>query len=205
MLKILSKSFQVFLQLKKIIISIFILYIISFLIGYILVFLNKPEWILEYRENLIQNIFQTGPIKEIAGLLLRGEIILTIFFTFSYNLIVGAFLTTTLIGVVFFIPIIVTILRGWTVGVVFFGSFTTPQIIILTLGTLFLEFLAYSLSAAGGIHIGLSLIMPSRYKTKSRKESLFSALKDVLFLYLLIIIILAFGAVWEILGIALLT
>lgn len=203
MLKILSKSFQIFLRLKRLIILVFLLYIFSFLVGYILVGVSKPEWILEYRENIIQDVFQTGPFKQIIYFLFQEKFILSIILTFGYNLIVGAFLTTTLVGVVFFIPLIVTILRGWISGVIFFGFFTTPQNTILALGTLFLEFLAYSLSAAGGIHIGLSLIKPFRYKTKSCKKALILASCDILYLYLLIMILLVLGAVWEILGIAL--
>ncbi len=204
MLKILSKSFQVFLRLKKIIILVFLLYIFSFLVGYILVGVYKLEWILEYRENIVQDIFQTGPFKQIIIFLFQEKFILSIILTFGYNLIIGAFLTTTLVGVVFFIPLIVTALRGWISGIIFFGVFTTFGRTVLALGTLFLEFLAYSLSAAGGIHIGLSLIKPCRYKTKRRIKGLILASLDVLYLYLFIVILLALGAVWEIIGIVLL-
>jgi uncharacterized membrane protein SpoIIM required for sporulation len=106
---------------------------------------------------------------------------------------------------VFFLPVIVTILRGWICGMIYLGVFTTPQRTILALGTLFLEFSAYTLSGACGIHLGLSLIFPGRYKTKSRKKALIQATKDIIYLYLFVIILLALGAIWEIGGIILLT
>lgn len=205
MLNVVSKSFRAFLRLKKLIILVTLLYIFSFLVGYILVGVYKLEWVLQFRENITRTTFEASPFREIISFLLKGKFVSSVLLTFSYNLLVGSFITTTLSGIVFFLPVIVTILRGWICGIIYLGVFTTPQRTILALGTLLLEFSAYSLSGASGIHLGLSLIFPGRYKTKSRAKALTKALIDIIYLYLFIIILLALGAIWEIGGIILLT
>ena len=66
--------------------------------------------------------------------------------------------------------------------------------------TLLLEWGAYVFSAAAGINISLSTIFPSRYQVDSRWIAFKEAWKDAGRIYVIVIILLALGAIWEMVG-----
>jgi uncharacterized membrane protein SpoIIM required for sporulation len=105
----------------------------------------------------------------------------------------------------------VTGFRGFIIGAIFtYAASMESEVIgygwgILALGTLILELGAYVFSAVAGVNISLSTIFPSRYQTESRLFAFKEALKDTGRIYILVIILLALGAIWEMGGIYILT
>jgi len=75
---------------------------------------------------------------------------------------------------------------------------------IVALGTLILELGAYVFSATAGINLSLSSIFPNRYFSESRKIAFKEALKDAGRLYIIVVILLILGAIWEMTGLYLL-
>lgn len=146
-----------------------------------------------------------GQLKDSAYLkplttFLGGNIPLQILYTFAFNLIFGAFFTTTATGIAFFIPYMVAVWRGFVIGLLTFGLVDSPGMAIAFYGTFILEFCGYSLSSAVGTDIGLTLIWPERKKQTSRKEALREAFRDGADIYFFVIIILFVAAVWEIIS-----
>jgi uncharacterized membrane protein SpoIIM required for sporulation len=107
--------------------------------------------------------------------------------------------------------ILVTGFRGFIIGAIFtYVASMESEVIgygwgILALGTLILELGAYVFSAAAGINISLSTIFPNRCQTESRWFAFKESLKDAGRIYILVIILLALGAIWEMGGIYILS
>jgi len=135
-------------------------------------------------------------LKPLTGML-ADSVILKIIYTFFFNLIFGAFFSTTLTGVVFFLPYVIAVWRSFIIGVLISGLDIPVFKFIIFYGTFILEFGAYCLSSVAGTDIGLSIIWPSRKGTNSRKEAFLISVREAKRLYLLVIIILFLAAVWE--------
>jgi uncharacterized membrane protein SpoIIM required for sporulation len=129
--------------------------------------------------------------------------------TFAYNLASGAFLATTLPGIIpligALITVVITTVRGFIIGV------TYPEILsssiswfAVGMGTMILELGAYVFSGAAGIHIAISTIAPERFDTQSRWTAFKLAWKDAARVYVIVVILLALGAIWEMTGLLLL-
>lgn len=149
------------------------------------------------RDEVLGQLKDTAYLKPLTTFL-GGNIPLQILYTFAFNLVFGAFFTTTVSGVAFFVPYMVAVWRGFVIGLLTFGLIDTPSMAIAFYGTFILEFFAYSLSSAVGTDIGLTLIWPERKKLASRKEALRVAFRDGADIYFFIIIILFIAAIWEI-------
>ncbi|MFQ5585686.1 MAG: stage II sporulation protein M [Thermodesulfobacteriota bacterium] len=152
--------------------------------------------VVEFRKEVMKNIPDLLYLKPLAGPL-APSLILKIIYTFIFNLSVGAFLTTTAPGVVFFLPYLVSVMRAWSIGVIFYGLIPHPLLAIAFYGTFILEFGAYVISAAAGIDIGLSLLLPSRKGKSTRSDAFRTAFKNTYALYLIVATLLLLGAVWE--------
>jgi uncharacterized membrane protein SpoIIM required for sporulation len=72
------------------------------------------------------------------------------------------------------------------------------------MGTLLLELGAYVFSGTAGINIALAPLMPQREGTQSRFAAFKAAWEDAARLYVIVIILLALGAIWEMTGLFLL-
>ncbi len=169
------------------------------------VFLIFGEWtvarkipgVLLMREEQLKEIESLGYLKPLTGAL-ANSLALKILYTFLFNLVFGAFLSTTITGIAFFLPYMIAVWRSFMVGALFYGQDIGPGMTVIFYGTFILEFGAYCLSSAVGTDIGLSIIWPSRKGTKSRKEALLRAIKNGAWLYVLVILILFVAAIWEI-------
>lgn len=180
---------------KNLIIFLALANIVFFFFGQWMVAQELPG-VIEFRKEVLKNLPELLYIKPITGPL-APYVILKIIYTFIFNLTVGAFLTTTAPGAIFFLPYIISVLRAWSIGVIFYGLLSNPIMVIAFYGTFILEFGAYVLSAAVGIDIGLSILIPSRKKMTKRKDAFKVALVDAFYLYLLIATLLLLGAIWE--------
>lgn len=189
-------------KLKRLLLVMAIVHIVFFTIGYYTVPLGFYSTL--EREKLVGNIMVQEPLKSVGQAVVFGDISTAILLTFFTNLGIGAFLTTTLTGIFFPIPILVSTYRCWLIGLLYYGIFKNLQLTVVAVGTLIFELGGYVLSSAAGVNIGLSLLFPSRYKLINRFKAFNEAWKDAGRVYPLIFVLLAVSAVWEILGISLL-
>lgn len=157
---------------------------------------EKIPFVLDLRAQQLKEIQNLSYLKPLTGLLAES-LLAKIFYTFFFNLLLGAFFSTTLTGAVFFVPYIIAVFRSFIIGILIFGMDSGAETLVVFYGTFLLEFGAYSISSAAGMDIGLSLLWPMRKKTGSRKEAARIAAQDALKLYVLVIIILLIAAVWE--------
>ena len=144
------------------------------------------------------------PIQDIAQAILDKNILYAITYTAVFNTISGAFLSTTLMGIIFPMPVLVMVERGLFIGLLYGDIPGNFFYYLVILGTIILEFGAYIISASLGVNIGLSLFWPKRFETKNRWKAFGKAWMEVFRVYPLIILILLISAVWEIGGLYLL-
>lgn len=181
------------------------LYIGSYLVGWYLISIKSPIAV-ETSRGLQESVLTQQPFTSILRSLQGGELLKAILVTFLVNLTTGAFLTTTLPGIVPLVgslgTIAVTVLRGFVVGITYPEVLSSsPAGFALGLGTMILELGAYVFSGAAGINIALAPIVPRRYGTQSRWMAFKMAWKDAARIYLIVVILLALGSAWEMTGI----
>jgi len=189
------KAFSTMRIYRNLITFLLITNVVFFLFGQWMIAKGMPG-VVEFRTEVMKNIPDLLYLKPLSGAL-APSLILKIIYTFIFNLLVGAFLTTTLPGVVFFLPYVISVMRAWSIGVIFYGLTSHPLLEIAFYGTFILEFGAYVLSAAAGIDIGLALLNPARKGVESRREAFRISTRSAYSLYLLVATLLLVGAVWE--------
>jgi hypothetical protein len=129
-----------------------------------------------------------------------GTIALCSLIVFAVNTL-GNIINFTLLGI-FIVPAAVTLLffGGLMQGISLCGiqgsSFTSLFLFLLIVC---LESITYVIATVAGVNVGLSVLMPKRQKVKSRWKAFKLAWREAGRLYIVIIIILAFQAVFEIL------
>jgi len=174
---------------------IFIAHIISILIGFIAGRLK----LLKYSTFKKMNTYMADPftlkLKEMLHIdffeSIRQKKRFAIFFTiFINNLVLAAFISRTLYGVIFFIPLFLTIWGGLGKGMVY--SKIGLAHILNPIGLF--EFPAYLLSAACGVKLGLCIFDLIFNKDASVLMDLF---KVLITLYPIIIFLLLAGAIVE--------
>ena len=178
--------------------------LITFLVITNIVFLFFGQWMIatggsgavEYKNEFFKKLPELGYLKPLTGSL-APYLSLKIAYTFLFNLTIGAFLSTTVPGIIFFLPYIITVLRAWVVGVIFYGVTTTPMHFVVFYGTFILEFGGYVFSSAAGINIGLAILNPAWKGKETRLLSFKSAVNDAALLFVIAATLLFLGAVWE--------
>ena len=190
--------------MKVLLVLVALLYICSYLAGWCLISIKSPIAV-EISRGLQESVLTQQPFASILQSLQGGELLKAILGTFLVNLTTGAFLTTTLPGIVPLVgslgTIAVTVLRGFVVGITYPEVLSSsPAGFALGLGTMILELGAYVFSGAAGINIALAPILPRRYGTQSRWMAFKMAWKDTAKIYLIVVIFLALGAAWEMTG-----
>jgi len=194
-------ALQTAMRIKRLIVLVALLYIGSYLVGWYLISLKSPIAV-EAGEMVSQMVLTEQPFTLIIQFLREGDLARAILITFLVNLAIGAFLTTTLPGV---LPVIgafgviaTTLVRGFTIGVTYpevLGS--SPAAFLLGFGTLILELGAYIFSGAAGINIALAPVFPRKFGVESRWAAFKIAWKDAAKIFVIVVILLALGAVWE--------
>ncbi len=200
----LSEAAQAARRMKMLFILVALLYVGSYLAGWYLVSIKSPIAV-ETSRGLQESVLTQQPFTAILQSLQGGELVKAILVTFLVNLTSGALLTTTLPGIVPLIgsmgTIAVTLLRGFVIGIAY------PEVLsssfmgfALGFGTLILELGAYVFSGAAGINIALAPILPRRYGVQSRWAAFKMAWNDAARIYVIVVILLALGAAWEMTG-----
>jgi uncharacterized membrane protein SpoIIM required for sporulation len=178
--------------------------LITFLIITNIVFLLFGQWMIatdvsgavEFKKEFLKQLPEMGYLKPLSGPL-APYLSLKIAYTFLFNLIFGALLSTTVPGILFFLPYIITVFRAWVIGVIFYGTMSTPMHYAIFYGTFILEFGGYVFSSAAGINIGLALLNPAWKGKETRLEAFKAAVKDASLLFVIMATLLFLGAVWE--------
>jgi hypothetical protein len=206
-MRILSQAIQAAERMRILLLFVALLYVGSYLAGWYLISISSPVAV-ETAQAISGSVLTETPYTTIIQSLQRGELVQAVLITFLLNLASGAFLTTTLPGIIPLVgalgTITITLFRGFIIGV------TYPEILAssavgfaLGLGTMILELGAYVFSGAAGIYITLSPVMPRRYGVQSRWTAFKIAWKDTARIYVIVVILLALGAIWEMTGILL--
>jgi len=124
--ELLNQSLDTARKIKRLLFLVAGIYVVSFLAGYLMVHFQVP-FAMELSKTLIGSISTSPLLTPIIGSLISGNLALAIAFTFLVNLSIGAFVYTTLIGVV---PILgglgsmaVTGLRGFVIGLTYYYAF----------------------------------------------------------------------------------
>lgn len=190
--------------MKVLLVLVALLYVGSYLAGWYLISIKSPIAV-EISRGLQETVLTQQPFTLVLQSLRGGELLKAILVTFLVNLTTGAFLTTTLPGIVPLVgslgTIAVTVLRGFVVGITYPEVLSSsPARFALGLGTMIFELGAYVFSGAAGINIALAPILPRRYGTESRWIAFKMAWKDAAKIYLIVVILLALGAAWEMTG-----
>ena len=185
-----------------------LLYVVSYLVGWCLITIRNPTAV-RFAQTIVHSVLTEGPYTTVTAALKSGNLGQAILFTFLFNLASGAFLSTTLPGI---IPLLggvaiigITVLRGFVIGVTYPAVLASSYgALVVGLGTLMLELGAYVFSGAAGIHIALAPIFPGRLEVQSRWAALRAACRDAVRLYAIVVLLLALGAIWEMTGLFLL-
>jgi len=204
-MRIVSQAIEAAKRMRMLLLLVALFYVGSYLVGWYLISI-KSQVAAETAQLVSGAVLTETPFTTILQSLRGGELVQAILITFLLNLTTGAFLSTTLPGI---IPLVgalgtmaITLFRGFIIGV------TYPEILAssaagfaLGMGTLILELGAYVFSGAAGINIALAPILPRRYGVQSRWAAFKMAWKDAARIYVIVIILLALGAIWEMTGI----
>jgi hypothetical protein len=194
--------------MRRLLIFVALLYVVSYIAGWYLIAIRYPPAV-QFAEKLVHTVLTQRPFTVVIGALRSGNLVEATLFTFLFNLASGAFLATTLPGIIplvgAFAVVGITLVRGFTVGVTYPAVLaSSPGAFVVGIGTLFLELGAYVFSGAAGINIALAPIFPRLQGVESRWAALKAAWTDAERVYVIVVILLALGAVWEMTGIFLL-
>lgn len=200
MTKVFSNAIGILKRLRSLIFIVLILTLVSLGAGF---YMSQSSLgaVQDIKENLVNEIEQTKAIQDILKALLEKNVVYAVFYTTIYNSLFGAFLSTTLVGVFFPIPVLVMVERAFFIGLLYGDISGNIWYYFLLFGTILFEFGAYVISAAVGLNIGLSLFWPSKYKTRNRWKAFKLAWLDAFRVYPIIVLILFVSAIWEIVGI----
>jgi hypothetical protein len=204
-MSILAQTVETVKRMRKLFVMMALIYIGSYLSGWYLVSINSP--VATEGAQLVSGAVSTqAPFTTILESLRGGELVRAILITFFVNLSTGAFLSTTLPGIVPLLgavaTVAITVFRGFTIGLIYPEILaSSPAGFVLGFGTMILELGAYVFSGGAGINIALAPILPKRYGVQSRWAAFKMAWKDAARVYVIVIILLALGAIWEMTGI----
>lgn len=194
--ELLLESLQAAKRRRNLIIFFAFVHVVFFGFGQWMVAQGYPSAI-ELRAEQLKNIQELPYLKPLTGAL-ADNLPLKILYTFGFNLLFGAFVSTTFMGLVFFFPYLIAVWRSFIIGVLVSDMDSSAVMNVIFYGTFILEFGAYCISSAIGTDLGLSLLWPSRKGVASRMEALREAARDGAKLYILVIIVLFVAAIWEI-------
>ncbi|MEK7367071.1 MAG: stage II sporulation protein M [candidate division NC10 bacterium] len=179
-------------------------YLVPMLLAASLVVAGAPGF-RELQADLEGRVVQAEPIVTIARLLGERRLLYAVALTFAWNFGVAACLASTAVGVLFPLPPLLGLLRGFLIGVVFAGRLRLFSLHGLVMGgTFLLEIGAYVVAGALGMRIGLALL-PRRGQAPLLRERLAEALADLRHLLPVVALLLLLGAIWENAGLFLLS
>ena len=201
---IISQTVEAAKRMRKLLLLVALLYVGSYLAGWYLISI-KSQVALDLAQLVSGAVLTESPFTTILQSLSTGDLVQAILITFLLNLSTGAFLSTTLPGIIPLIgalgTVTITLFRGFIIGITYPAVLASSAAgFVLGMGTMILELGAYVFSGAAGINIALAPIMPKRYGAQSRWVAFKMAWKDAARIYVIVIVLLALGAIWEMTG-----
>lgn len=171
-------------------------YLFPMLLAASLVAADAPGF-RELQAQAESRVIQAVPIGTIARLLAERRLFAAVALTFAWNFGVAACLTSVAVGVLFPLPPLLGLLRGFLIGLVFAGRLRLTSLQGLVMGgTFLLEIGAYVLAGALGMRLGLALV-PRRGAAPPLRARAADALADLRHLLPLVAALLFLGAIWE--------
>ncbi|MGD8554918.1 MAG: hypothetical protein PVJ32_05730 [Anaerolineales bacterium] len=153
----------------------------------------------------VESAFEAGPIAIVMSAYTGGRIPLAISLTFLVNLAIGSFLSITLPSLVIpFSGLLIGFFRAVLWGVLFSPTNLelSPPIIlagVLIVVLIFLEGQAYVLAMLAAFVQGFAFLFPKRVSAESHGRGFLIGVGRSALIYLLVAIVLAIAAVYEVL------
>jgi hypothetical protein len=169
------------------IVTVFITYCISCLIGIIMVHTGN-QLALSYRDKIVGNAIRND---EAAINYKKGNRFSAAFIDFSANLFIGS-VTQTVIGLSVVIPYLTVTYQGWIGGIVSVDYNRQSRLqnfksALYYFIVLILQFIPYSLAIGSGIKLGVETYKLSKNSKLFQYKFDKAAIKDVLRIYILVI------------------
>lgn len=148
----------------------------------------------------LRGAFSQGPLSPVAGAYSGGQVLLAIVFTFVLNLAIGSFLWITLPSLVLpFSGLLTGGFRAVLWGLLFSPSSPEMSVVMIPHSlTLILEGQAYILAMLAAYIQGRAFLWPATVDATGHGEGYWAGMKRSLRLYLLVAIVLAVAAVYEV-------
>lgn len=149
----------------------------------------------------IGTVFTQGPFASVGDAYLNTKVLEATGLTFVINLFIGSFGTITLPSLIVpFSGLLMGAYRAFLWGLIY--SPTSPQLQMILLPhslTLLLEGQAYVLTMLGVVLQGRALLFPRTVGASKHLEGLWTGIKQSAQLYILVILVLAIAAIYEVL------
>jgi hypothetical protein len=185
---------------KRWIITIFILYCVSCLVGIIMVH-SGNLFALSQRDRIVgkANAHDKASINYINGNKVKAALI-----DFSGNLFLGS-VPQTVAGLSVVIPFMSVTYQGWVGGIVSVDGQHASRLdksktAMYYLIVLILQFIPYSLAIGSGVKLGVDTYHLNKGKSLLQFKFSRPALKDILFIYLLVIPLFFLASCFEFLS-----
>ena len=178
------------------ILTVALTYFIAVVVGIVMVHAGN-EFAITNRDNIVSTA-QSSPII-IA--LRQNDRLGAAVLDFGANLFAGMANTIGGLGVV--VSYLIIAYRGWIGGIVSINSshvsrLADPPEAVYYLTTLVLQLIPYTLSGGAGVNMGLAFVRPkSCYRGEKRLGIPKEAIRDVLWIYLIIVPLFLLASVWE--------
>lgn len=156
------------------------------------------------QQTLIQaagTTFTQGPLGALGDAYLNAKVFEATGLTFVVNLLIGSFGTITLPSLIIpFSGLLMGAYRAFLWGLIY--APTSPQLQMILLPhslTLILEGQAYVLTMLGVVIQGRALLFPRTVGASTHREGFWIGIKQSAQLYILVVIVLAIAAIYEVL------
>jgi hypothetical protein len=148
----------------------------------------------------VRSAFSEGPFSPVAGAYSGGQVLLAMVLTFAVNLAIGSFLWITLPSLVLpFSGLLTGGFRAVLWGLLFSPSNPEMSVVMIPHSlTLILEGQAYVLAMLAAYVQGRAFLSPATVDATGHGEGYLAGVKRSLRLYLLVAIVLAVSAVYEV-------
>ena len=173
-------------------------YLGVFLIGAVIALL-RPD-VQGYWLDVLAQGLKAGPLAPVGSAIAVGRVVNLAVSIFATNLITGTFVFITVPSLLF--PPWALLLGGWRAllwGVAFgvpYGHLTMDKLVFHYV-TMLVEGEAYVIAIFGSLRQALALIRPGRFGEASRLRAYLAAIVDNVKLLLVVVVLLAVGAVYE--------
>jgi len=149
----------------------------------------------------VGTVFSQGPLGAVGDAYLNAKVLEATALTFLINLFIGSLATITLPSLIIpFSGLLMGAYRAFLWGLIY--SPTTPQmrtILLPHLVTLVLEGQAYVLALLGVVIQGRAMLFPYTVGASTHGQGLWNGIMQSVQLYILVILVLAVAAAYEVL------